>query len=45
MFEEIFDKDTISAVKGRMSEIVNEIDLSAKNATKIAVFSTENSNK
>lgn len=44
MFNEIYDSETLNSVKRRMSEIVQEIDLS-NSSNKIAVFSTENSNK
>ena len=44
VFNEIYDSETLNSVKRRMSEIVQEIDLS-NSSNKIAVFSTENSNK
>lgn len=45
VFQEVFDKETIDTMKEKMSGIVKDIDLSSKDATKIAIFSTENSNK
>ena len=41
VFQDVFDPKTVEAVKQRMSQIVEEIDLSKDSTTKIAVFSTE----
>lgn len=45
VFNEIYDPETIRAVKQRMSEIVESIDVKKGDITNIAVFSTEDSNK
>lgn len=44
VFTEVFDGETVSAVKKRMGEIVDDLDMDVW-AKKIPVFSTENSNK
>jgi phytanoyl-CoA hydroxylase len=43
VFQGIYDPKVIQTVKDRMSEIVQEVDLSSDN--NIAVFSTENNNR
>ena len=45
VFPEVYDEKTISLIKERMAQIVEEVDLAKDRATEIAIFSTENSNR
>jgi phytanoyl-CoA hydroxylase len=43
VFQGVYDEKTINAVKQRMGEIVQEVDLTKE--ANIAVFSTEDNNR
>ena len=45
MFPEVYDPKTVSVIKERMAQMVEEVDLGKDRATEIAIFSTEDSNK